>query len=181
LDVRVCNGCRVPKPLTADNFYRTPTSRNRSGFRGMCKLCVEARRPTQPKRPVLTPEQKRERIREQNRTSHKNLKIKVLTICGADGKLQCCWPHCEVTDVDMLTLDHVHNDGHKDRRACGTTCSSDRYSKVMTSGNTANYQTLCWNHQWKKRINDLHREDTNSSVVVASSDTPFSESLLIKE
>lgn len=82
-------------------------------------------------------------------------KIHVLTYYGKNGKLQCSWPDCEVTDVDLLTLDHVNNDGHLDRRR------KDMYEN-FSNGEVpkGDFQTLCWNHQWKKEL--MRRRDINT-------------------
>jgi len=75
-------------------------------------------------------------------------KLKVLSHYGKNGKLQCCWPDCDVTDIDVLTLDHIYNDGHKEGR------SRSKYAQVIKQGLPEDrYQTLCWNHQFKKEIN----------------------------
>jgi len=44
-----------------------------------------------------------------------SLKLEVLSHYG-HGKLQCAWPGCNVVDVDMLSLDHINNDGGKERK-----------------------------------------------------------------
>jgi hypothetical protein len=81
------------------------------------------------------------------------VKIEVLAHYGPDGKLQCAWPECSVTDVDMLSLDHVNNDGAAERkngsRGGG---GSVTYQRVRKAGFPVGYQTLCHNHQWKKEL-----------------------------
>ena len=42
-------------------------------------------------------------------------KIRVLTYYGKHKTLQCCWMGCDVVDPDMLSLDHINNDGAADR------------------------------------------------------------------
>lgn len=80
------------------------------------------------------------------------LKFEVLTHYGKDGKLQCCWEHCEVCDVDMLTLDHLKDNGAEHRRIIGKG-SSPTYLWAKREGFPEGFQTLCWNHQWKKQLN----------------------------
>jgi hypothetical protein len=81
------------------------------------------------------------------------LKIEVLSHYGPQGKLQCSWPECAVTDVDMLSLDHMNNDGAQDRksehRGGG---GSKTYCRVRKQGFPDGFQTLCHNHQWKKEL-----------------------------
>ncbi len=85
--------------------------------------------------------------------SHMELKIETLSHYGPQGKLQCNWPGCMVCDVDMLSLDHINNDGADDRR------KNDRggggivtYQRLRKAGFPDGFQTLCHNHQWKKEL-----------------------------
>jgi hypothetical protein len=76
------------------------------------------------------------------------IKIYALTLCG-DGCLKCCWSGCDITDPDMLSIDHVYNDGKLNRRETGNTL----YRKIKREGNLdGRFQTLCHNHQWKKEL-----------------------------
>lgn len=76
------------------------------------------------------------------------LKLEVLTRYGKNGTLQCCWDGCGVVDIDVLTLDHVNNDGRKDRLKRGINI----YSSLRQDDFPDGYQTLCANHQLKKEI-----------------------------
>lgn len=79
-------------------------------------------------------------------------KREVLTAYGKNEILQCCWLDCEVTDVDMLTLDHVFNDGAAERKS-GVGKGIHIYRKLRQQGfPKGRYQTLCANHQLKKAI-----------------------------
>jgi len=73
---------------------------------------------------------------------------------------QCCWPGCANTDIDMLTIDHVFDDGFKERTPAGDRLSGNAfYLRVIRSGYPeGKYQVLCWNHQWKKRMITLRDE-----------------------
>ena len=87
------------------------------------------------------------------------LKIIALTHYGKGGKLKCCWRGCQVEDVRMLTLDHLADDGAEKRRegkhpATGTWF----YLWVKKQGFPEGFQTLCWNHQWLKRLLKLEKE-----------------------
>jgi hypothetical protein len=81
------------------------------------------------------------------------VKIEVLSHYGPQRKLQCAWPDCEVTDIDMLSLDHINNDGAAERqnghRGGGGFVT---YQRVRKAGFPDGYQTLCHNHQWKKEL-----------------------------
>jgi hypothetical protein len=80
-------------------------------------------------------------------------KIRVLSHYGVNGVAKCAWEDCTVCDLDMLSIDHVNNDGAKDRD------NSDRrrtgnalYLFIEKEGYPEGFQTLCHNHQWKKEI-----------------------------
>jgi len=91
-------------------------------------------------------------------------KVEVLSYYGPDGRLQCSWEGCGVTDVDMLTIDHVGNDGGKARKA-GESHGYMLYAKLANSGFPSGYQTLCMNHQVKKELvrKRMIREDGESA------------------
>lgn len=81
------------------------------------------------------------------------LKIEVLTHYGK-GKLKCVVHGCKVQDLDMLTLDHVENDGARHRESLGRKGSggASTYVDLKRRGYPTGHQTLCANHQLKKEI-----------------------------
>lgn len=85
----------------------------------------------------------------------KELKRKVLTLYGKKHILQCCWHGCSIVDLDMLTLDHKHDDGFLERKESKMTGSVVTYRAALAQVDFDKYQTLCWNHQWKKRLKSL--------------------------
>jgi len=87
---------------------------------------------------------------ENSRRCHHKLKIEVLSHYGPLGQLCCSWENCVVNDPDMLTLDHINNDGAVQRRKLGNNAAVYRF--VRKEGYPAGFQTLCHNHQWKKEI-----------------------------
>jgi hypothetical protein len=58
---------------------------------------------------------------------------------------KCRWPGCKVTDVDGLTIDHILNDGYKDR-----SMKSVFYKYIIDQKFPNIYQVLCGTHQWVK-------------------------------
>lgn len=80
------------------------------------------------------------------------LKIEAFAHYGKDGKLQCCWPDCDVIDIDVLTLDHVEDNGAKDRKQNGRRGGTSLCVLLRKQNYPAGYQTLCANHQLKKEI-----------------------------
>jgi hypothetical protein len=87
------------------------------------------------------------------RNANKKVKIFVLTAYSPQKRLKCSWKLCKVSDVDMLTLDHVNNDGYKHRDSRGRRIAGSRlYYQLRGLGYPLGYQTLCANHQLKKAI-----------------------------
>jgi hypothetical protein len=76
-------------------------------------------------------------------------KLHVLAYYGKEKRLQCCWDTCGICDPDMLTIDHVNNDGAVDRKTRG---GKEIYRRLVARGYPLGYQTLCHNHQWKKEM-----------------------------
>jgi hypothetical protein len=96
-----------------------------------------------------------DRLHTLGRETQAARKLAVMEHYGKDGKAVCCWQGCQISDLDMLTLDHVANNGAAHRR---------EYSKTGRGGGTAlylmlerqdypsGYQTLCCNHNLKKHL-----------------------------
>lgn len=83
----------------------------------------------------------------------KNIKVEVLSKYGKSSRPQCCWRNCKVRDLDMLSLDHIFNDGKIDRNRPDFKGGGHRfYLWVKKLGFPEKYQTLCFNHQFKKEL-----------------------------
>lgn len=95
------------------------------------------------------------RRKEVKREYTVRIKNEVLTHYGPNGVLGCCWPGCDVMDIDMLSLDHKNNNGAEHRRVHG---KYNIYALVKRWGFPDDVQTLCMNHQWKKRMLALRAE-----------------------
>ena len=94
--------------------------------------------------------------RKYRRDSHRKwmceVKTDALTYYGKGGKLLCCGLKCVVSDIDLLTLDHIDNNGAKHRAENKVKGSAGLYAQLRKFGYPKGFQTLCWNHQWKKEI-----------------------------
>jgi hypothetical protein len=77
------------------------------------------------------------------------IKVKVFTHYGPNKEVRCSWEGCMVTDLDMLSLDHINNDGAQQRKS-GFPSGKNLYRKLMNDGYPAGFQTMCMNHQHKK-------------------------------
>jgi hypothetical protein len=82
---------------------------------------------------------------------NQRLKRKILTYYGKNKTLHCCWPHCTIIDIDMLTIDHIKNNGHKHRMEIKATGGNQFYRWLKHNNFPTGFQTLCMNHQLKKR------------------------------
>jgi hypothetical protein len=69
---------------------------------------------------------------------------------------KCAWPGCDVTDPDMLQIDHVNGDGCRHRKEIGD--GGGNISRYLVKNNfPEGFRILCANHNWKHRAN-LERE-----------------------
>jgi hypothetical protein len=99
-------------------------------------------------------------ICEKHRGIRRFRKIDVLTHYGKGKRLQCCWEGCTIIDPDMLSIDHVNNDGAADRRK--GRAGTNLYTYLISHEYPIGYQTLCFNHQMKKEIT-RQREEANAT------------------
>ncbi len=138
--------CKRGHELTEDNVYLYPNGKTRQ-----CRKCKS-------EHTIKSPESYRKEL-EKNKENNRKRKFKVLTHYGPDGHLGCCWKGCFIGDIDMLSLDHINNDGAKHRKELNN--GVDRkdlgcrvvYRDVEDRGFPPGFQTLCFNHQMKKQFN----------------------------
>lgn len=93
-----------------------------------------------------------------NRLTQRDKKTKVLSHYGREGKLQCCWSGCEIVDLDMLTLDHIDDNGAEHRKVyskSGRGGGTVLYTSLIRNNFPKGFQTLCANHNLKKHIMSL--------------------------
>ena len=95
------------------------------------------------------PEKAKKLAQRVGRNWRTRIKREVLSHYGPCGELRCCWPECGITDIDMLTLDHINDDGAKDRKERKKS-GTYLYVELRKLNFPLGYQTLCANHNWKK-------------------------------
>ena len=155
--LRKCRSCydsampdklRCQKHLSAASAY----TRQRTAMRRKKGRCLACGGRTASSHTVCI------RCRDAHATWMRRRKILVLTHYGKSGKLQCCWYNCGITDPDMLSLDHVNDNGAEHRghkRSAGS--GGPAYAYIIREGFPKGFQTLCHNHQWKKQIAKLKK------------------------
>jgi len=136
--------CKRGHPRTPDNLY----------CNSMCKQCMKERvRVVEKEKSRENYKQNAPKLREDNYRRVAALKLETLTHYGPNGSLGCCGEACIVIDVDMLSLDHINNDGAAHRRAIGKNKVGEKmYRLVKSEGFPSGFQTLCMNHQTKKKL-----------------------------
>lgn len=120
------------------------------------KICIRCSNPARPN--ALRCTECSIVMNQRNRNHHKLLKTQVLSYYGLNGKLQCCWEDCKIEDLDMLTLDHIENNGADHRKGytkSGRGGGSKLYGLLIREGFPKGFQTLCSNHNLKKHILSL--------------------------
>ena len=86
------------------------------------------------------------------RANRDEQKLKVLTHYSNNNILCCAWEGCNITDIDMLTLDHTDNNGAEHRREIGIYGGTHMYAWTIANNFPNGFQTLCSNHQLKKEV-----------------------------
>jgi hypothetical protein len=77
------------------------------------------------------------------------VKTEVLAHYSLKSSLNCSVENCVISDIDMLTLDHINNNGSSHRKELN---GSRIYECLKRKGYPEGYQTLCHNHNWKKEL-----------------------------
>ena len=65
---------------------------------------------------------------------------------------------CRVRDIDILSIDHIHGNGAKERRQIGNTRIYQKILGMTAEQARLEYQILCRNHNWKKHITNMRQQ-----------------------
>ena len=105
-----------------------------------------------------------EKLKAYNKQKRENLRIETFTRYGPNGILKCSWDGCFVSDMDMLVLDHVDDNGAEERKALGGKNAKgwNFYQYLKSLGFPEGYQTLCCNHNHKKELLRIRNKTTAS-------------------
>ena len=165
--MKACNVCQIPKKETC-----FPKRSQRSGRSLTCHGCLDKQRklrhPDKYWASRCALEKRPAGIERRKRSYRKNLakrllagrerrlriKIKVLSLYGG-----CCAnPNCKITEVGVLSIDHINNDGSLERGRSGQSI----YRKLINKPKRSDLQVLCLNCQFRKRLygNDFSTWET---------------------
>ena len=93
----------------------------------------------------------REKMNETNKVAARKRRQVVLSFYGGNPpKCQCCGEQ----EYRFLTIDHMNNDGTNHRRELGINSSTDLYIWLIHSDFPKEFQVLCMNCNFGKRMND---------------------------
>ena len=153
---KCANGCGRPRDLNRvlcvlcgeENKLRTKRHVQDKRQRGECVHCSEK---------AVTGLGTRRPFCEKHRALHKKAVCKNArevkeTLFGHYGGSVCAWPDCGSTDLDVLSLDHINDNGADERRSLAIVGGGQNFYRwLKKQGYPPGYQVLCMNHQYKKR------------------------------
>ena len=85
------------------------------------------------------------------RNRKRSAKLKEEVISHYGGKCSC--PGCPVTDIDMLSMDHIHNNGTEHRTKEDINCGTDTYRLLKKNNYPPGFQILCMNCNLGRFVN----------------------------
>lgn len=136
--MKKCPDCKQEKEDAA-------FGKNHARYDGLANYCRECRH-AQEKEPIRKVKSNRRKALWRHRR-----KLLVLAHYGPSGEIRCSWPKCTINDPDMLTVDHVNDDGWQ-QRVNNPHFGGDAMYRFLKKNWPINFQTLCANHQLKKEI-----------------------------
>ncbi len=135
--------CKRGHKISGDNLHIVKSTGQR-----ICRRCRRERVSV-----YRSSEKGKKASRSTANNNREKIKVEVLTHYGKGGKLMCCWSGCKICDLDMLSLDHVKNDGQEHVSETGIRYLGIRLYRWARRNNfPKTLQTLCFNHQHKKEI-----------------------------
>ena len=79
-----------------------------------------------------------------------NLRMRALR--ALENPPKCAF--CGETDIDVLCIDHIYNDGGKERKSKSSSKFYGELLKMSFKERIEKYQVLCRNCNWKKHLKD---------------------------
>jgi hypothetical protein len=162
---KTCSKCHVIKSINEFNICRE----NKDSHHNLCKLCYRLYRNkarANHSNNISTEELNliKSSQRTYGRNAVKRLKLEVLSHYSLSTIPICADPykmHNEpITDIDILTLDHINGGGSRNKEI--RLINKSLYRNVRKEHYPEGYQVLCCNCQSKKRI--INHESGNNRV-----------------
>lgn len=167
---KTCVSCLQSKPITEFSIRRS----EKDGHSSYCKSCCSvAKKKVYLSHNQLSSDdykQWRCELNIKNKAEKLRLKTDVFSHYG-NGIVKCVNPfhlHEEdITDLDILSLDHINGDGYKNRDKYGRRFGGIVfYRKLKLQGYLNGFQVLCGNCQMKKKIiNNEHGDRFNKTIL----------------
>lgn len=162
---KTCSRCK--RTLYVSQFSKN--RRRKDGLDSWCKTCSRGNasryqrehheRYLKYQRHYQSENREKLKVYDQDR----NERLKRLAF-EAYGGIRCAWPGCNETHLDVLSLDHIAQDGARLRRQ-GEPGGRQLYAKLRREGYPPGYRVLCRNHNWKawleykKKLRDKSRKE----------------------
>jgi predicted DNA-binding protein YlxM (UPF0122 family) len=144
----------------ADQFHITRQRVHQilTGYKSVLSEAAKAKKKGSRREYLLKYRQKKGKDwqRERNRYFSNRIKDIVLTHYG-NGKLECV--KCGFNDIRALSIDHINGNGSKHRKELNIMGTS-LYRKLAKDGYPIEYQTLCMNCQWIKKVENKEYGDS---------------------
>lgn len=149
--MKICTRCKENK--SKSEFFKDCTKKD--GLTPQCKTCKMIRCSEYIKSPRGKEANKKYKESTKGKKVHyeytSRVKNKVLTHYSLCGFPRCSSPGCGITDIDMLCIDHINDNGNIHRKELGKG-GSVLYQWLVQNKYPDGYQVLCFNHNMKKEI-----------------------------
>ncbi len=167
--MRTCRICRIEKPIT--EFYKRPDIRS-GGYRTECKICINRHgkewRCANRRRITLRNQKyyqlNKHRIGIKERGRNKELKYRVIAYYS-HGTMKC---KCGYSDIDVLCIDHINNDGKQERVKLNIGSGIEFYVRLVKNNYPDGYQVLCANCNHRKHLEYLRSKHINTKSAIKS-------------
>jgi len=137
---KYCSECRAKWKKPRDRYYYLQSRQTKEYKEG----AVKRSRQWQEDNP--------EQLKQYMDNYRNNLKLETLTFYSSENA-PCC-NLCGNSNINVLALDHINNEGNKD-----TKTGIPLYNYALSIKNKSQFQTLCYNCNWKKHIENLKNKN----------------------
>lgn len=138
---KICSHCKKEKPISDFIIYKRGNRQGGIGVSSRCKICNKEYNKIWSKsdKAILN-----------KRKYHSALKYEVFKFYS-NGDIKCTC--CGEKELMFLAIDHINNDGAKDRKITGSGGQFYRWLKKNDFPNKDKYQILCFNCNQGRQIN----------------------------